>query len=141
VIRNVVPFKRWHYAWLTARTPSADPGIIMGEPILAELEAQNSWTGVLDGDPLVCAGTMQQWPGRHIAWAYLGRDTAPHMLWITREVARRLEEVRGRIELTVRCDFGAGHRWAEMLGFKLETPCMKGFGPSGEDHTGYVRFN
>lgn len=136
-MKAVVPFRRWHYKWLMDRTA----GVFMPEPVLAQLEGENSWTGVVENDPLVCAGTVQQWPGRHVAWAYLGDDTGPHMRWITREVQQNLTRVQGRIELTVRCDFPAGHRWAEMLGFKVETPRMEGFGPEGEDHTGYVRFN
>jgi hypothetical protein len=143
MIRTVAPFKRFHYEWLTSRVAAADVGLgveLSGE-VLAQLEAQNSWTGAIDGVPIVCAGTMLQWPGRHAAWAYLGDDTAPHMLWITKETLARLDAVKGRIEATVRCDFSAGHRWAKMLGFKVETPLMERFGPGGEDHTGYVRFN
>ena len=142
-MRQVVPFKRYHYRWLTERIAAADigMGVDLSDSILVDLEKQNSWTGVVDGEPLVCAGTMLQWPGRHAAWAYLGNDTAPHMLWITKETLVRLDAVKGRIELTVRCDFPAGHRWAKMLGFKVETPRMEAYGPGGEAHTAYVRFN
>jgi hypothetical protein len=143
MIRNVVPFRRWHYNWLTERIAAADvgAGVPLDEALLRQLEAHNSWTGVIDGEPIVCAGTVLQWPGRHIAWAYLGNDTARHMLWITREVLRNLALVKGRIELTARCDFPAGCKWAAMLGFRVETPRMANFGPGGEDHTGYVRLN
>lgn len=111
------------------------------DSILEQLERQNSWTGVEDGDPVVCAGTILQWPGRHTAWAYLNPATGPAMMRATREVGRKILNVKGRIEFTVRCDFENGHRWAKLLGFEVETPLLKAYGPDGEDHVGYVRFN
>lgn len=139
---RVVPFRRWHYNWLTDANPMADGGsFIAVDGVLAQLEGQNSWTGVKDGDPIVCAGTIQQWPGRHQAWAYMGKGTGPHMVWITKAVLANLAVVKGRIEMTVRADFEPGRRWAKMLGFELETPCLKGYGPYGEDHVGFARVN
>ena len=44
-------------------------------------------------------------------------------------------------ESTVRRDFALGQRWARMLGFEIETPVLRQFGPEGEDHVGYVKFN
>ncbi len=49
--------------------------------------------------------------------------------------------VKGRMEFTVRKDFAAGHVFARLLGFEVETPCMKSYGPFGEDHVGYIRMN
>lgn len=108
---------------------------------LMTLEQQNSWTVVVDGEPVACGGTMMQWPGRHQAWMYLNKDSGQHMLLVTRAVRRALDKVAGRVELTVRSDFEQGHRWAKMLGFTVESPKLEAFGPEGEDHTGYVRFN
>lgn len=131
--RMVVPFRSWHMEWINAAY------VIDGTELAREVH--NSWTGVVHGSPIACAGTVTHWPGRHYAWAVLGSSTAPHMRWITREVLRRLDELKGRIEMTVLVDFKAGHRWAKMLGFEVETPCMKGYGPVGESHAMYVRFN
>ena len=137
----VVPFKNWHYSWISAR-PSGEGSSIMPAPaIIAELEKCNSWTGVVDGEPVAIAGTLEHWRGRHMAWAYLADTSGPYMRWVTREVRKALDRVTGRIELTVRKDFPAGQRWAELLGFSVETPIMVGFGPEGEDHVGYVRHN
>lgn len=141
-MRLVAPFRGWHYEWLIAARKSAEAWPIkLSEGLLTSLERGNSWTGVVDGDPIAVAGTVQQWPGRHTAWAYIGEDTGPHMLWITRETRKRLGDVKGRIELTVRMDFLAGHRWAEMLGFAVECPCLRAYGPRGEDHVLYTRHN
>lgn len=136
--RQIVPFKRWHMEWLEARSPV---GLVFSKAVCEQLETQNSWSAVLDGDVIACGGTIEQWPGRHTAWAHLGPHTAPHMRWITRAVKSVLKDVKGRIEMTVRCDFEPGHRWAEMLGFRLETPIMAAYGPDGEDHSGYIRIN
>lgn len=140
--RLVVPFKSWHYEWLAAKGPASDRYTVKTiQAIASQLEVENSWTAVVDGDPVVCAGTLQQWPGRYIAWAYMAQDSGPHMLWLTREAKKGLSKLKGRVELTVRSDFPAGIKWAEMLGFKVETPLLKAYGPSGEDHIGFVRFN
>lgn len=138
--RRVVPFKRWHYGWLVAG--AAEGGQFeVSLPALAQLEGENSWTGIVDGRVLVCAGTIEQWPGRHQAWAYVARGTLPHMAWITDEVKKAVERVKGRIEFTVRKDFAPGHRWARLLGFEVEAPLLRAYGPEGEDHVGYVRIN
>lgn len=140
MIRRVVPFKAWHYEWLG---PAAEHGatVSMDAGLLRALEGQNSWTGIVDGDTIACAGTVQQWPGRHVAWAYLSFTSGPHMGWITRQVRKNLECVKGRIELTVRADFPAGLRWARLLGFEVEVPLLRRYGPEGEDHMGFVRYN
>lgn len=138
----VTPFRAHHYEWLRESNPTADGGMFVAtRPLLLQLEQQNSWTGVVDGLPIACAGTYVQWPGRHTAWAYLGKNTGPHMKWITKAVIANLAGVKGRIELTVRADFEIGQRWARMLGFEVESPRLKAFGPLGEDHVGFVRIN
>lgn len=139
--RLIVPFKAHHFDWLMEAGPKADGGLQlpMSTGLMRHLEGQNSWTGVVDGEPIVCAGTIEHWPGRHQAWAYLGLNSGPHMTWITLAVRKNLKTIRGRIECTVRADFELGQRWAEMLGFEIEAPRMRQYGPEGEDHIGFVR--
>ena len=140
---RVVPFRRHHLAWLKETEAAAGgPAPAIDDVTLEYLERNGtSWTMVADGVPVGCGGTIQQWPGRHITWAYLGPSSGPHMLAITRATRRHLNKVAGRIEITVRCDFEKGHRWAELLGFHIECPILERFGPEGEPHTSYVRFN
>jgi hypothetical protein len=140
VIRKIVPFKRWHYTWLGPAAEGAE-AIPVSAETLALLEGARSWTAMVDGEVIGCGGTIQQWPGRHTAWAYFSYLSGPHMGWATRAVRRGLAEVQGRIEFTVRADFEAGHRWARLLGFAVETPRLVAFGPTGEDHVGYTRHN
>lgn len=139
MLRSVVPFRRWHFDWLGE---SIEPCLGLSAATLGVLEAQESYTGMVDGEVVACAGLVRQWPTRHIAWALLNREKAPaHILWISRAVRAHLAGVKGRIEMTVRADFPQGQRWAELLGFKIETPRLEKFGPEGEDHIGYVRIN
>ena len=138
--RRVIPFKRWHYDWLGA---TAEPGNTRLAPsVLAQLESENSYAGIVDGEVVFCAGTVAQWPTRHTTWALLHETLSKqHMLWITREVRAGLDKVKGRIELTVRTDFTPGMKWAHLLGFHIETRLLACYGPEGEDHVGFVRIN
>ncbi len=136
--RSIVPFKPWQFHWLR----KAEPGVMLvGSATLGLMESLGSRTGVVDGDVVFCAGVVPQWPGRYTAWALLSENSGPHMTWITRAVRAGLETVQGRVELTVRVDFPPGQRWAEILGFHVETPLLRKYGPDGEDHIGYVRIS
>lgn len=139
---GTVPFRRWHLTWLEEKGYAAG-GVapVMNDDTLSHLERSGSWTALYDLEPIACGGVVQQWPGRYLGWTCLNRAAAPHMLYLTRAAKRKMGHINGRIEMTVRCDFEPGHRWAEMLGFTIETPILKAYGPEGEDHTSYVRFN
>ena len=133
---KIVPFRRWHLEWLQG---DAITGFKINPSELDVLEAANSWTAVVDGNQVACGGYLQQWPGRNIAWAFLNPKSAPYMLTITRTAKTLMQSLKGRIEMTTRADFEAGHRWAELLGFRIECPILEGYGPEGEAHTAYVR--
>jgi hypothetical protein len=138
---KVVPFKRWHVGWLLEDGDAEQGAFQPGNDALVAIEKLGtSWTIVLDGQPLLCSGTIEQWPGRHMAWAYLSRHTGRHMYYVTMRVIEYLARAQGRIETTVRADYEKGHRWAKMLGFTPEA-YMWGYGPDGEDHVSYVMFN
>jgi hypothetical protein len=139
MLRKLVRFMPWHLDWLDEH---GEPGAFTApHAVRVELMKQNSWTGIVDGSVMFCAGTVMQWPGRHTSWAVLHKDSGPHMLWITRMVRANLASVQGRIELTVRADFPQGMHWARLLGFIIESPVLEKYGPEGEDHVGYVRIN
>lgn len=140
-VKSVVPFRRWHLAWLLEAGEAAGGQMQFDIDTVTVLERSNSWTVVVDGDPMACGGLLMQWPGRHYAWTYLNAKAGPHMGFVTRAVQEKMAQVEGRIEATVRCDFEKGHRWMRLLGFEVETERMKAYGPAGEDHTAYVRFN
>ena len=137
----VVPLQQWHLAWLE-ETGDAEGGMsLLGDEERKHLARMPSYTALHGGGVIACAGTLPQWPGRSIAWAYLHKNSGPHMRFITVAVRNHLAMIKGRIEATVRCDFSAGHRWMKMLGFMVETAVLPLYGPEGEAHTAYVRFN
>ena len=141
--RIAEPFRAWHYRWLLDEGQAAE-GMYpfqVSDEVMRQLVGQNSWSCLVDERPVACGGTVLQWPGRHLAWAYLARGTLPHITWLTKVAHEQLAAVKGRLEFTVRADFAAGHRWAKMLGFEVETPRLVAYGPSGEDHVGYVKVN
>lgn len=140
MLRKVVPFRSWHFEWVGDASEPGDVGL--HPTVLAQLERENSWTCIVDGAVVMCAGTVKQWSTRHTSWALLNRELSPpHMRWLTQETRKNLAGVAGRVELTVRADFPQGQKWARLLGFEVETPLLKMFGPEGEDHIGYVRIN
>lgn len=99
-----------------------------------------AYTGMIDGVPLISAGVSQQWDGRSFVWAVLSDKTGPHMLAITRLVKEFLDtrnEVR--LEMQVKTDFAAAHRWAKMLGFQREGTMRKYC--DGEDFDLYARIH
>lgn len=136
-------FQRWHLPLLLEGGHAEGGFFLQNDPAILRYMEQspNTWTLVADGAPIVCGGTLEQWPGRHMAWAYLGKVTARHMLAATREAYKCVRRVAGRVEMTVRSDFEPGHRWAKMLGFVVETPRLVRYGPVGEDHVGYILLN
>lgn len=139
---KIVPFRRWHVDWLLEDGDAEGGFFRPDQGTLQCMESMaNNWTILLGANPLLCGGTLEQWPGRHIAWAYLNKHTGRHMAFVTRKAYEYIRRANGRIEFTVRKDFEPGHRWAKMLGFEVETPLLKAWGPEGEDHVGYVLIN
>ena len=136
----IARFQRWHLACLSQ---SFGGVYLPDDPLmLREIEqAPNTWTILHDGTPIAAGGTLEQWPGRHMAWATLGEESRRHMLTITRAAYQTVRRAKGRVEMTVRENFAAGHRWAALLGFSVETPLLASYGPQGENHVGYVLLN
>lgn len=135
-------FKRWHLSWLMEHSAAAGgmgPWLSPAERMA--LEQLDSVTVTYNGDVIACGGVVPQWAGRSIGWAYLNDLSPRHMVAITRAAQELVARTPGRIELTVRADFPPGQRWARMLGFEVETPLLRRYGPEGEDHIGYVRYN
>lgn len=93
-----------------------------------------------DGKVVAIAGILPRWDGVGMGWAWLTKEWRRHARRITAEVIMGLELARyHRIEIGVKTDFKGGHSWARRLGFELETPVAKKWGPDGEDYSIYVR--
>lgn len=109
--------------------------------VLEGLQDVEAYTALIDGEPIAIAGLIELWPGRAMAWSFLGEKAGPHMLALTRVIGRFLKMCEhARIEAYVDPTFEAGHRWMELLGFERETPgAMRRFTPDGRDQTLYAR--
>lgn len=93
------------------------------------------------GTKCVCAaGIYPVYKHRAMAWSFMGEGAGPHMVAITRKVKQVLDSWGGeRVEMIVDFEFKAGHRWAKMLGFEVETLRMRKHGATGNDESCYVR--
>jgi hypothetical protein len=103
--------------------------------------AGQAWAALVGDHPICIGGLYEIWRGRAYAWALLGQDAGPHMLSLTRAIRSELARAPfARIEMVVEKDFRAARRWAEMLGYQLETPePLRCFLPSGRDAWIYSR--
>jgi len=93
-----------------------------------------------DGNVVAICGILPKWEGTGVAWAWLTRDWRRNARKITEEVHRHLDNCElKRIELAVKVGFEGGYKWAERLGFTVETPVAKNWGPDSGDYRVYVR--
>ncbi len=116
-------------------------GLHLPPHVDVEALAQSDGFAAVDGDKVLCvAGVLVLWEGRGLGWSVLGRSWRRHARAITGAVKAFLDTspIR-RIEVGVRCDHEAGHRWARRLGFKLECGRMKAWGADGLDYALYAR--
>lgn len=100
-----------------------------------------AFTVMLNGRP-VAAGGLAEIHGHYAtAWALVGQDAGPAMTAMTRAVRRVLaSRAYERVDVTVRRDFEAGHRWAWLLGFE-KFGTLRKWGPDRADYTLYERVN
>lgn len=105
------------------------------------IEDTVSYTCLHEGKVIFIAGVYDINDHRKIAWALVGKDASPHLLYITKKVREFLDSVSyDRIETLVQFEFEQGHRWARMLGFNNETPDgMMYYGDNGENFCMYSR--
>jgi hypothetical protein len=138
-----ISFKPEHLATLRLQAAQAYLQPVLTKPEYgAALVGPDTWTGIIHGQIVGCAGVLPQWPGRAIAWALLTRElTAHHFLRAHHKVTSVLRSAhrRGtrRIETSVDAGFDAGHRWAWALGFRPEG-LMRAYSPEGRDHVLYA---
>ena len=104
------------------------------------LESEVAYTALVDGKAVASAGLIYQWEGRELAWAFVSELGASNFRTLHRYIKKGLDDRPiKRIEMTVDCDFPQAHRWAKMLGFKLEAERMVAYSPDGRDMALYAR--
>jgi len=97
----------------------------------------------VDEQPMVCFGAVQHWEGREEAWALFDSRSGAHFPAIVK-ILRRYLDARcaavPRMEATCERAFRPAHRLLEILGFELETDCIKSY-YGGRDFSMYRRLN
>lgn len=135
------PFKAEHLRYLTPQTTQRQThAVLISSDYAAEMEAHfalSAW----DGNKCVAAaGCVPIFGHRAVAWALLSNDASSHMLAITRKVRAAIAMLPyRRIEIAVDVAFEPGHRFAKLIGMKLETPVpLKAHGALGNDEMLYA---
>ena len=139
---TIVPFQPDHLQQIDLQAEQSVTRDYLNNGEYAQsLAAQEGWTVIHDGAVIACAGFIKVWGNRHQAWAVISATIGPAgMLLLTKAALRGLQIRTGRIECYVATGFEAGHRWARMLGFTLETPePMRQWLPDGSDASQYSR--
>ena len=142
---ELIPFKAEHWVEVSA-LPLVEAGMSAPKS-LATIEMGralegNAWSFQLGGLIIACGGTQVIWPGRSAAWLYMTKLAVPYKHTILKKAKEVLAAApKGRLECTACLDLHNQARWMRFLGFQLESPVLEKYGPFGEDHAGYVRFN
>lgn len=113
----------------------------------AVLERLPSYTGVIDGKPVVAAGIIQPWQGLAVAWAVISKEALRHPVALFRAVKFGMWRLAARYRVrrmeTV-IDADSPHakefiNFAVRLGFQHES-VMKRYGHNGETYYKVVWF-
>ena len=137
---RVVDFAPEHLRMLKVQPRQRDTLAILTEEDMELLRSANAYTVFAGDKPIICGGVMEILPWRGLAWSFVA-GTLKHVFVHVHRVAKRVVDVAPypRLEMEVECEFVEGHRWANLLGFELETARMRKYGPNGLDYARYVR--
>lgn len=118
---EIIPFMAEHLDGFELQPMQSISQSYCTEEMGKALQQCDSWSAVVDGRVIACAGIVEQWEGRAIAWAFLSTHAKGHMHGIHKAVSRFLELCNcERIEAHADCEFKEAGRWLNMLGFKCE---------------------
>jgi len=100
----------------------------------------HSYTVLVNGGIVACAGIVQYWGGRGEAWAIINKLSKRQFLVLHRVVKNYLDQAPfHRVEATVFKAFENGHRWMKTLGFTLEAETLKAYSENKQDYSLYAR--
>lgn len=139
---RVIPFQAEHLERLCEQEHSAYLRSYVKPEELRGLEGPFSWSVVddADGATVACAGVVPKFPHVAQAWTYIGQGRPHQFLFFHKRVLQFLNACPFvRVEAFVRTDFEKGHKWAQTLGFELEAPRLRFYGPDRLDYSLYAR--
>ena len=139
---HLVPFTAEHYFAIPPRKEEA--AVADYKPLLVDrlLRSTVALT-LMDGEtPIVCGGLWIFWPGMAEIWFHGSDASTPHAVSILRHSRRLLQTwIKDygifRLQLTIDASFTASYRFAEALGFTLESR-MPRYGPDRQEFLRYV---
>jgi hypothetical protein len=139
---HLVPFTAEHYLAIPPRKEEA--AVADYKPLLVDrlLRSTVALTLMDDQTPIVCGGLWLFWPGMGEIWFHGSDASTQHAVAVFRN-SRRLvqswikEYSIYRLQLTIDESFQASYRFAEALGFTLESR-MPRYGPNQETFLRYV---
>jgi hypothetical protein len=137
----IVPFKAEHLHTLNLQSAQALFGPLLTDAEYGKSleEAGNAFTGIVDGQTIICSGVVEQWQNRAVAWALISENSGKHFVKIHKAVSRFLKVCDyKRVEAYVDDRFEQGYRWMDMLGFKHEG-FMEAFSPNGSSMHLYAK--
>ncbi|RME94051.1 MAG: hypothetical protein D6773_19975 [Alphaproteobacteria bacterium] len=130
-----VPFQAEHLLRMELQSAQKWFTRYMDVEKLRDLEGAYSVTAMQDGEPIMCGGAVEMWPGRALLWMHIREGIGPRVF---RECHYRVKRFMAglpyrRLEAAVDCDFKAAHRWVKALGMKCEAPRMAAYQVDGRD--------
>ena len=138
---ELVKYEPWHLMFILNHPSQALVRKFVKESDAISLQRHEYCFSILkNGSPIASIGLMKYWNGRYEAWAFIIPGHRSDFLYIHNCVKQFLKHAPcRRIEMTVEQSYPQGHRWAKLLGFKVECERLESFGPQGGDHKLYVR--
>lgn len=138
---EVVDFRRSHMEKLIEQDNVAHLGKLMGDEHYTSLENDhNSKTILIGGKPILVGGLIMHSADKGEAWAILDENCKRYFVVIHNLVRKFLKlNPLPRIEAIVEIGFGPGHRWMDLLGFKLEETPVKGPGNTDKQFSRYIK--
>jgi hypothetical protein len=139
---TVEPFKPEHLDEIDLQPGQASWREYRRPEYAAELARHTAVTARAEGRIVACAGVVPVDAEGGMVWALVARDAGRYFLRF-RGMVRRLLEVSGkkRFFANTECEFDAGCRWLELLGFTRQPDLLPAFGPDGRDHYLYEKVN
>lgn len=139
----VLPFLTSHLYDLELIEEMGFMGSRLDSEYVEGLASGDATTIIIDGKVACCLGIAEYNDGTGLAWSLMGKQSEGHMTCVTRAALDCIKRCKfDRIEMHVDASFKLANKWADMLGFMLETPNgMKKWGPNGETYNLYARYN
>lgn len=137
---QVVDFKFEHLKGLKISDPEERELAVSAANQQIVNDSALSFTVLGDGTPIFCGGVIPITLNRGHLWSHFSDDAGPYMTGIHRATKRFLEMIPFlRVEAVVKYDYNRGHRWMDMLGFRLEAERMVSFWRDDRDASLYAR--